>query len=289
MIFTIKKKINYPGRTVPFVQKTVITVLVSINIELINFMVTYISSLLLFAVAVSNLNFVIAQIFVCSGITVGCVICELFAAISISKLLLVTKFPYIFSRDPDHLGIVIMSTAVILAILPGAVACIYETLEGRLLIRPVAYLIGVNYLHQGTSYLFKILMFWVLLALCTLVITIFYIPHHLKQQGISQAAIQAGESNALKKEVNLKRIFVGVFGLLLHLTLTILDSNTGLYKDIPINFYTSTTGLNLVLVFFLLNDNVWKFIKKETQKKFPFLVILCKVNDVTPDPHHLRV
>jgi hypothetical protein len=268
------------------VQKSVLSVLFSFNIELINILTSEIALLVLFVVIVSQFHFILAQIGVCFGIAVGCIICELFFAISVTKILLVTHFHWIFPVDPSQLGGVIILIAVIVAFLPCAAVCTYETLEGSLVTNSAGYLAGVTYCHHGMSFLHKLLMFWMLLAFFTLLLTLLYIPHHLEHQGISQA-IQAGECNAPKKEINLKRIVLGFFGLIFHLIVAVLGNYTGMYKGFPLNAYSSTTSLNLMLIYFVLDKNVLKCIRKEVLKRLMVFMAYFKVPRVAPEPCHV--
>jgi hypothetical protein len=143
------------------------------------------------------------------------------------KLLLVTHFARIFPYDPRRMGQLITVAAILVAFLPCAAICAHETLQGRLMVHPVGYLSGLTFCaSQGLPFLTKILSFWALVAMISLGLTLVYIRRHLQQQATS-LAIRAGESNAPKKEVNLKRALLAVFAIKSHLIIVILRHYLG--------------------------------------------------------------
>jgi hypothetical protein len=233
---------------------------------------------------VSHLNFVIAHSFNLFGTILACVICELFIAISVMKILLVKRFQWIFPHDPYQMSKVILVVAIIVAFFPCVVAGTYETLHWNVMTQTVAYTSGMTYSHQGISFLQKFLMFWILLTILTLILTLLYIPYQLKKQGLSQA-IQAGESNAQRKEVNLKRILLGSFGALCHIIIAVISNFTGQNKGLPILFYSSTISLNITLIYFIAEDNVLKFLKTKLLQKLHMFCAFIRTSKVTPNTH----
>jgi hypothetical protein len=288
LVCKLTTEIFHPTRSVPVAQKTVLSFLFSVNIEVINLITTQASLLVLFSVTVSRFNFFIAQGFMCIAVALGCVVCEFFIAISVTKLLLVTHFSRIFPFDPSRLGSVITIIAIVLAFLPCTAVGIYEAMHGDVIFQPVAYLTGLTICYQGMPILHRILTFWIVLALCTLVLTLLCISHKLKQQGLSQA-IKAGERNVPRNEINLKKILVGFCAFIFHISVVVLRNFTISFQDLPVNFFSAATSLNLMLFYFILEDNVWKFLKIRIPKSRLVIVAFIWANKVTPEPFQAQV
>jgi len=256
------------------------TVLFTFNIELINILIILISLSNIFVTTACHFSYVLSQILVSIKAALGCTIAQLFLAISVNKLLLVTHFSWIFCWDPSQLGRIIISIAMIVAFLPCTAACIYQTTQNHIMGNMAAYLSGRTFqTTQGINVLTAYLMLWALLAFCMLIFTLLYIPHYLEKQRLSQA-IQAGEANVIKKGVNLKRILIGSLGIMFHLVLAGVGHATGFYNNLPITALSSTTSLNLMLVYFILDDKVLKFMKRKLRKKYPVLRIM----KISPQP-----
>jgi hypothetical protein len=218
----------------------------------------------------------------------GCIICKLFLAISVTKILLVTRFSWIFPQDPGKLGKIILLIATIAAILPNAAVCCYKTVRCQITSNTMAYLAGVTNCHQGVSFYQIYLVFWALMSGFALVLALFYIPYYLEVHVTSQA-IQTGESNGIKKEINLKRILLGFCGFIFHLLIGVTVSYAGGDKGLPLNGYTSTASLNMMLIFFILDDGVWNFVKSYLPDKIYFLPAFIRHMKVNPVPLHGRV
>jgi len=270
-------------RKMPLMETSGITVLFSFNIELINILNHVISIPIMFVVAFSHFNFVIAQIIVCLHFALACILAVIFLAITIYKLLLVTHFSWIFSLDPIKLGKIIKVIAIAVGIIPCAAITLYQTVKGQMG-NMAAYLAGINYISQGINILLVYLIFWTLLGFFTLIFTLIYIPHYLKRQRTSQS-IQTGEADVPKKEVNLKRISLGLFGALFHLLMSGVGNYTGFYQNLPLNAYSSTTTLNFMLGYFALDDRMFTYIKRKLVKRLPGL----RSKMVSAQPYHVQV
>jgi hypothetical protein len=275
-------------RKLPLARRNVLTVLFSFNIELINLLISHISFLGMFFISVSDFNFVIAQIMITLTNAEGCIVCELFFSMSVAKIILVTNFSWIFPYDPNQLGKIIICVAAVVGFLPCLAVCVHETIQGNTMTNMVAYLANMPYCHQKMPFLQAYLIFWALLACCTLVLTLLYIPHHLKKYVNSQA-IQTGECNDPKKEINLKKILVGLFGILFHLVITVIVNHRGLYHGMPVNALSSTASLNLMLVFFIFDNSVWDFLQEIISRELNDFKKMFRGTKVSPQPHQLQV
>lgn len=269
-------------------EKSVLTVLFSINIELINILSTEISLTALFTGTISYLNFFVALSLNCIATTLGCVICEFFIAISIMKILLVTHFEWIFPFDPCKVGKIILIIAVVVAVLPCVAVTTYESQQQHVTTQTVAYLSGMIYCYQGLPFLQRILGIWILLTIFTVVSTLLYLNRHLKQRRISQA-IQAGESNVPGKDVNLKKILLVTIGVLCHVTIAVINNFLDQNKSLPIVFFSSTISLNMALIYFIAEDNVWRFVKKKLPQRLLKCVALIKTTKISPEPYYIQV
>jgi hypothetical protein len=113
-------------------HRSIIIVLFTYNIELINITNFCIACPLMFVIVAWPLNFYIAQLSSVAGLSLGCLLCELAAAISLFKILLVTHFSIIFHLDPDQLGLAVLLVAAGLAFLPTAAISAYQTSQAVL-------------------------------------------------------------------------------------------------------------------------------------------------------------
>jgi hypothetical protein len=265
-------------------KRSVLTVLFAFNIEIINLLISQISISVMFVVSVSHFSFVVAQINMSLIIAQGC----MFIALSVVKILLVTNFSWIFSFDPNQLGQKIIYIATAVAILPCLGFCFYKTIHGEVMTNMVASAANMPYCYQKLSFLQAYLIFWALLAFVTLFLTLLFIPHHL-QTHVNSQAIEAGECNQPKKEINLKRILLALFGGLFHIFIAIIVNFTGLYQGMPINAFSSTTSLNLMLIFFIFDSSVWDCIQVNLSRKMYSFKIYIRGGKVTPESCQLQV
>ncbi len=91
-----------------------------------------------------------------------------------------------------------------------------------------------------------------------------------------------------KKEVNLKMMLLAFFAVLFHLNFVIIGNNMKQYEGAPINAYSSSIVLNLMLVSFILDRSVWKFVKHEISRKLQVFRIFCKTTQVTPELYEVK-
>ena len=95
--------------------------------------------------------------------------------------------------------------AIVVACLPCAAFCIFQTAQNHIMGNLAAFLSGgTKHDSPEINMLTAYLMLWALLAFCAVVFTLLYIPHHLEKQRVS-LAIQVGEANIIKKAINLKQ------------------------------------------------------------------------------------
>jgi hypothetical protein len=131
-------------------------------------------------------------------------------------------------------------------------------------------------------------MFWALMSGFALVLALLYIPYYLEVH-ITSLAIQTGESNGIKKENNLKRILLGFCGFIFHLMVGVTVSYKGGDNGLPLNGYTSTASLNMMLIFFILDDGVWNFVRSYLPDKIYFMPAFIRHMKVNPVPLRGRV
>ena len=82
-------------------SRSILIVLFTINVELINITVACVSCSMMFVITVVPINFIVAQILVNFILNIACLFCELAVAMTLFKILLVTHFDLIFTCDPD--------------------------------------------------------------------------------------------------------------------------------------------------------------------------------------------
>jgi len=270
-------------RSLPAKQKSVLTVIFFFNIELVNIIIAIISSLFMLIEASSKFHFLIGQAVGCLLYGLGCVVCQLFLAISLSKILFVTHFTWMFSRNQSKFGYIIIGIAMVVAVLPCGIVSMYNTVQGQLSGNFVAIITGLPYQTKKLSFQEAYFVLWALLAACMLVLALNFIPYYLMKHR-SPLTIRAAEANKPKKGVNLTRILVGLLGVMLHVCFIIAAIYKGSNRMTP---YSSITSLNIMLVVFVLDTNVLAFIQIKILKRLPFLNRFF--SKVSPVPYSVKV
>jgi hypothetical protein len=243
-------------------SKSILTVLFRRNIELINLLVTWNACILVIIIAFGPMSFLMAQIVVASGQAFLCLLCELALAISVFKILLVTQFDWVFSHDPDQLGYKVLATAIVLAFLPSAAICSYQTSKDTMMANSIAYL--TDSIDYDTSFplMLVYIIFWTILGVLTMIFALVYIPYYIKHH-LSSQAVEIGEAAGhARKEVSIGRILLGFLGISIFLVFTIVIHNYDLGSDFPAQLYIGITSLNLMLGYFIQEPDVISFIKR---------------------------
>ena len=162
-------------------SRSILIVLFTINVELINITVACVSCSMMFVITVVPINFIVAQILVNFILSIACLFCELAVAMTLFKILLVTHFDLIFPCDPDQLGLCVLAIAAAMAFLPSAVICTYQTYHGQMSANSVAYLTKNVNNSNAALYMILYIIFWTVLGILVIIIALQYIPDYVKK------------------------------------------------------------------------------------------------------------
>ena len=262
-------------------------VLFTINIELINITNTCISCSLMFVIAAVPINFILAQLLATFILGLVCLFCELAVAMTLFKILLVTHFDLIFPSDPDQLGHCVLAIAAAMAFLPSAVICIYQTYHGQMISNSVAYLTkNANY-SNGIPYMIIYIIFWTVLGIVVMIIALLYIPYYVKKY-LNSNAVQIAETGHMRKQVSIGRVLLGFLGLSLCLAVNVIIHRYSLGNRFPLQLYFSVIGLNMMLTYFVLEQEVVMFIKKKILSNIPLFRSLARRRAVSPRIENMR-
>ena len=101
---------------------------------------------------------------------------------SVTKLLLVTHFSWVFSQDPRQLTCLILSVTTILAFLPNLAYNLWLLwAQGRSNNNTVSYLVGSTEHQVGINFGRTYVLVWLLISLVMACLVVFWIPVYLKK------------------------------------------------------------------------------------------------------------
>ena len=259
------------------------TVLFKINVEVINITTILICCAVLFVIVAVPMSFILAQIVSAVLHALSALLCELALAISLFKILLVTRFSLIFSLDPDKLGAYVLGTAAAIAFLPSAAICAYQTAAGQLIVKELAFLTKSPDHHHGIPYLTLYVVFWTIISMCMMLIAVFYIPHYIGQH-LSSNSVLIAEAGVVRKQVNIKRILLGFLGFSTVLGVTMFVNMADIEGNFAQQLSTCSApfSFNLMLSYFLLEKDVILFFRDQLLARIPVLGWLTRGASVSP-------
>ena len=235
----------------------------------------------MFVITAVPLGFILAQIVICFEYALGSLLCELAAAISLLKILLVTHFSTIFPYDPNVLGFYVFLFAAVLAFLPSAGICAYQTYHGQTISKLSVYLTKSIKYHPGSPYIVFYIILWTVISLTMMCFALFYIPHYI-QKYLNSDSIQVAEAGLIRKQVNIKKILSGFLVLFLALVVHVVSDRNNIYEDVLHQIYASIISLNLMLTFFVLDKDVIIFINSKVLLRIPLFRDVAMGQAVTP-------
>ena len=269
------------SRQIPADHRSIIIVLFTINIELINATTAAICCSIIFVIAAFPLSFILAQMVVWTALSLGCLMCELAVAISLSKILLVTHFSAIFRHDPEKLGLYVFIMAAALAFVPTLGICAYQTYQGQLVSKGLAYLTKYLTTNIGFPYLMFYIIFWTALSIIMLLISLLYIPYYIRKN-LNSNSIQVAEAGHERKQVSIKRILFGFVGSAVPIAAAVIVEMHSISTRFPPQIYGAVINVNLMLTYFILEKEVLFFIKRKVLARIPVIKSLVRGDTVSP-------
>lgn len=262
-------------------SRSILTVLFVINVELFNLTNVFVCCSYIYVIVVDSMSFFAAQIVVSVSYVLSFLLSEVSLAISLFKILLVTHFYLIFPYEPSKLANCVLMIAAALAFIPSIVIFTYQTANGQMVSNSLPFLTKLDNYLPGIPYFTFYLSLWLVLAITMMLIALFYIPHFLKEN-LSSHSIEMAEANCVRRQVSIKRLFLGFIGTLPTVVVALVGNNNSLTKEFPNQIYVATLSMNMVLMYFFLEKPVIIFFKRKCTSLMLSMSILPRGATVEP-------
>ena len=106
----------------------------------------------------------------------------LVVAITVTKLLLVTHFSWVFSQDPEQLGHNILGTTAVLAYVPNLAYNLWLLwVQGRSNTNTISFLVGSTENQVGINFNRTYVLVWLLIGFVLTFLVVYWIPVYLKR------------------------------------------------------------------------------------------------------------
>ena len=270
MFYNTQNNPQFCCRQVPINQYNIITVLFSYFIEVCNIFILFLSLPILYVLVVGHLVFVAGQL---TFLTIWCTsntVCLLSIAISVFKILLITRFSLIFPLDPEVVGRKVLALSSILGSLPSLVITIYQTINGVSSMHLVAYFTGEQ-LSRTVNPLPFFIVTTVLFTVALIMLPVtMLITSHFIQNHNSSLSTEIAEQQ-FKLTISLKRLLLGLVLFLIPAAMTtsrVIGSPGG---GLSCQIILTPFFVNLMFTFFVFDGCVWDFIKRALRQKFQFI------------------
>ena len=257
------------SRSFPYNEKSILTTLFQYNIEVINLIATTTALFGIIIKAIAPVPVLFVHIMIV--IIMSQVILSLIMGFSISslKLLLITHFHLVFLQEPDQLGWQIFCLAMTLAAVPNIAITILLSAQGISEKKVLQLASGNLEKSQGLhSYYFAYMIFWALLSVLMMLVSICYIPYYVKRSQLNNTSIQAAEASAKYKSPNQKKmlfVFVLSLGIFIIRQVYVISYGEASIKLFP--FYFGTFLPTVVLLVFTINADVCNYFYKVVTTK----------------------
>ena len=201
-------------------------------------------------------------------------LCILSCSISLFKMLLVTHFDWIFNRNPELLGKIMLILNIIAGVIPNSVLFIYHSINGAKVAPVVAYLYGEQTEDSDVSVMQKYGIFWLVSSVGMLMTATVFIPKYVKRHQLSAILLVENREEAVKS-INLARVLLGSSGLALVVIINIIFQLSGHKGEFPLQALLAAVLICIQLIFFILDDNIKIYIRETFNKKFQDLQLSC--------------
>ena len=263
-------------------SRSILTVLFTINIELINIAIVCICCpVLLVKSGGFTLSFLVAQVLVAFSQALLCLICELALALSLFKILLVTHFGLVFAHDPDQLGHRVLIVAASLAFLPSAAICAYQTYHSQMVSNAVASVLKSTDYANGVPYMVVYIIFWIVLGGSMMIFALTYIPFYIRHH-LNSNAVRIAEIGQERKQPSILRILLGITGISVTMAVTVIIHHYNLSSRFPPQLFVLVFSLNLMLTYFVLEPEVITFIQNKFMSSSSLLRDVARRRTVRP-------
>jgi hypothetical protein len=168
---------------------------------------------------------------------------------------------------------------------PHILLCVIQSVQGNKVAPVVAYYIGEP-IGAGSSTMMIYGSLWPFVSLLFLIMALLFVPNYAKWQRQQQPAILAAEQNhETVKTVSLSRVLFGSSCVVLVVCLTLVKQTQEQEKEFPVQAPLTALSVFLMLIFFILDTNVKRFlIEKLTAKMqtWPKEFYLCRSSAINP-------
>ena len=208
------------------------------------------------------LPFYLAQLVVTLAWSAADVMFFIGGSISLCKILFVSHFDFIFSRDPELLGHLVLCASILVGCVPHWVIYIYRSTHGLPVAPVVAFYIGEP-MRAETSPMMIYGSFVILFYILMLIAAMVFIQHYVKRKQQQAAVLEAERNMATRRTLSLVRILFGSSSVALVAILNLSGHATGLTAQLPVAAFLSVLAVCLMLIFLALDENVSMFIREK--------------------------
>jgi hypothetical protein len=192
----------------------------------------------------------------------------------------------LYGQDPEWLGKWLLGLCLLIGCGPHAALCIIQSAQGLKVAPTVAYYIGEP-ISGGTSAMMVYGTLWPFASVLLLIVALLFVPNYAKWQQHQQAAILAAEQNQeTVKTVSLSRVLFGSSCVMMVICLSLVRQTLQHeQQEFPIQIPLTALAVCFMLIFFLLDANVKRFLKEKLTAKmqsWPKEFYLCRSSAINP-------
>ena len=222
---------------------------------------------LLFVLAIGPLPFYLAQLVNVLVWAAADVSSVLGCCISLFKILFVSHFDLIFSQDPEYMGRIVLILCLLIVGVPHCIIYTYQSVHQTKVTPVVAYYMGEPMVAEGATPMQILGVVCLFMNIAMGILAAFFIPSYVRRH--QQLAVLAEENEREKvKTVNLTRVLICGTGLTLALIFGFASQASGFSKDFPIHTLLIAVLLCLMLIFFVLDANIIRFVRQKVRFQF---------------------
>jgi uncharacterized protein YacL len=150
----------------------------------------------------------------------------------------------------------------------------------------VAYYIGEPMGSGGSSSAMMLYgSFWCFVSMGLLIVAMLFVPNYAKWRQRPAAILAAEQHHETMKTISLGRVLFGTGGVVLVVCLSLVKQTQAQKQEFPIQAPLTAFSVCLMLIFFLLDANVKRFLKDKLTARYqnwPKQFHFCRSSAVNP-------
>jgi hypothetical protein len=198
-------------------------------------------------------------------------------SISLFKILFVTHFDLIFNQNPEHLGRIVLTVCLLIAGSSHSIFYIYYTFNNIKITPVVAYYMGEPLLAGQVSSMQIFGYASLTLNFLMMVLALAFIPWYVERQ-LKLPTNIAESSDSKVRTINLARVLISAIVMIIALSIGFVSQANGMARDFPIHSLVIALLICVMLVFFILDNNVRNFLKQKLNAQLQSHYIGKRIN-----------